>query len=353
MYYFDDGFKNFAETLGLKLAKAPVFEDEIDLARHQRLQIRNLVALENEFRTALIHHRSGPAVYQEFVNMIVEDKGNILSARPFFRERQEIFTQFISSALKNNKPTAIYRFRVNWTFISWVMGQRNWKEGSGLPALSRKIAAARTELLEENLPLAISQARGFKAATPQNHLAWMDLCQVHAVALLLAIDKFVPPVEKKGMSENAILDGYRSFRAVAIGIMRRDRVNEYSQTLIHFFPRDRQMLYWAHKLLRQFADAPDHDFIANEINLHIQKKEEKTNGEQIGRLLASASVVSGDHSAEPDGDTVIECAVADEEFRPDTAIEQKDAYDQLRKAIVVTDLTGCERKLLKLKGISL
>lgn len=54
----------------------------------------------------------------------------------------------------------------------------------------------------------------------------MDIVQIHCQALLLSIDKFCPPNEKE-MTEQEALDAYQSFRAVAIGIMRRDRVNHY------------------------------------------------------------------------------------------------------------------------------
>lgn len=347
MSNFEDGFKVFTKALEQRLQLAPDHLTEEDLARHQRAQIRALVAKETEFRKALLAHKSGPKVYQEFVELIRTEKGNILSARPYFRERQEVFTQHISVALKKSSATGLYKFRVNWSFIAWVLGRRKWR--GEIARIAKEVEALRNELLEENLPLAISQARAFFASTPRSHLSFMDVVQIQCQGLLLAIDKFCPPNEK-GMSEADSLDAYRSFRAVAIGIMRRDRVNDYSQTLVHYYPVDRQKIYWANKMLRRFVDEPDYEVIAKEINQNV-KPEHHTSAEEVADLLATATVVSADYAAEPDGDTVVESAVGDDSFRPDVIAEEQDAHGELLFAI--TKLGLLDRKLLALKGIKL
>jgi DNA-directed RNA polymerase specialized sigma subunit len=348
--FYDDGFKLFTQALEIRLDRAGTFEDEADLARHQRAQIRALVNKENEFRKTLLAHRSGPSIYREFVELICETKGNILSARPYFRERQAVFTEFISSALKKGSATGIYKYRINWSFVSWVLSVRNWRPSSPIRVLANEIFAMRKELLEENLPLAISQARAFYAATPRSHLTFMDVVQIQCQGLLLAIDKFCPPNEK-GMTEEESLDAYRSFRAVAIGIMSRDRVNDYSQTLVHYYPGDRQIIYWANKMLRKFPEDVDHGIIAEEINKNLSGKKnlKKVSADEVADLLATASTVSADYSTEPDGDTVVESAFGDESLRPDVIAEQDSAHNSLMDAIPTLALV--ERKLLALKGI--
>lgn len=345
-YYYDEAFKNFTNTLEVTLADQPDYTDD-ELIRHQRAQIKRLVALETEFRKTLIAHGSGPKVYKDFVEMICVEKGNILSARPYFRERQEIFTASISKALKKGHSAGLYKFRMNWTFIAWIMKSRNWRNKKILDLVAQ-IAAARNEILEQNLPLAISQARGFFAATPRSHLSFMDVVQIQCQGLLLAIDKFCPPNEKE-MTDQESLDAFRSFRAVAIGIMRRDRVNDYSQTLMHFYPRDRQKIYWANKMLKRFVDEVDHEVIAAEINNHAENKYDKTTAEEIADLLATASTVSADYSTEPDGDTVLDLAIGDETLRPDLKVEADELHFELMKA--VGSLTCVEQKLLAMKGI--
>lgn len=350
MYYYDDSFRNFAQSLELILEKIPVVTER-ELTIRQRSQIKALVAFESKFRRELIAHKNGPETYRAFVHHICVEKGNILSARPYFRERQEVFTEFISKSLKRASGPGIYKFKVNWTFVSWVLSLPwvSTKTGKPIRDLAEKINACRQELLEQNLPLAISQAKQFYAATPRSHLSFMDIVQIQCQGLLLAIDKFCPPDERR-MTEDESLDAFRSFRAVAIGIMRRDRVNDYSQTLVHFYPRDRQLIYWANKMLRRFVDQVDHTEISKEINTNLSAKDH-VNGEQVADLLAAASTVSADYAAEPEGETVIDFAVADDSTRPDLIVEK----DQLREILgtSIKRLSLKEGKLLKLKGIKL
>lgn len=345
-YFYDDGFKVFAQALECRLANQPDYSED-ELIRHQRQQIKTLVALEAQFRKALIAHKYGPKTYKAFVDMICDKKGNILSARPYFRERQEVFTEFISTALKRGSATGLYKYRINWTFISWVLSYRNWSVKSELPDLANKIYSIRKELLEQNLPLAISQARAFYAATPRSHLTFMDVVQIQCQGLLLAIDKFCPPNEKD-LSDAESLEAFRGFRAVAIGIMRRDRVNDYSQTLVHYYPRDRQKIYWANKMLRRFVDQVDHEIIAEEINKNVSGND-RTSAEEVADLLATATTVSADYSTEPDGETVVELAVGDDSLRPDLSVEADELHTKLMSSI--DNLTVLEKKLLKMKGV--
>lgn len=346
-HIFSDGFKNFAQSLERRLADEPDLS-EVELARQQRRQLKALVVLERKFQDALLAHRSGATVYEEFVEWICSDRGNILSARPFFRERQDVFTKHISVALKSKSARRLYKWKINWSFISWVLQRRNWKPGSPITTISKEIFEARKEILEQNLPLAISQARVFFSSTPRSHLTFMDVLQIQCQGLLLAIDKFCPP-DEKGMTDEESLDAFRSFRAVAIGIMRRDRVNDYSQTLIHYYPGDRQKIYWANKLLRRYVDEIDYQEIATEINHKLKAEQEHTTPEEVADLLAKASTVSADYSVDPEGDTVVESAIGDEELRPDVRAERANLLNSLGTAI--NKLSLVEIKLLRLKGI--
>jgi DNA-directed RNA polymerase specialized sigma subunit len=346
MYYYDDGFKVFASTLEATLADMPSYNEE-ELIRHQRAQIKNLVALETEFRKTLIAHKWGPAVYADFVDHICIERGNILSARPYFRERQTVFTAKISKALKKGSPTGLYKYRVNWTFISWVLECRKWAPKSPLRVLAQQILDIRSELLEQNIPLAVSQAKLFFASTPRSHLTFMDVVQIQCQGLLLAIDKFVPPVEK-GMSDAESLEAFRGFRAVAIGIMRRDRVNDYSQTLMHFYPGDRQKIYWANKMTRRYVDEVDHAAIATEINLNLPEAQH-TSSEDVSKLVAAASTVSADYAVDSESDSVVESTFGDDCFRPDVRAESEQLHNVLFDSIA--KLSMLEIKLLKLKGI--
>lgn len=324
-------------------------DPEEDLLVRQRNQLRNLISLESEFRDALIRHPWGRNVYKDFVKYIVEQRRNILAARPYFRERSGIFTKHISKALKERNDKALYRFRFNWSFVEWVLQARKWNQGSKIATLANSIAKQRMEILEQNLPLAISQARMFWNSTPKSHLSYMDIVQIQCQGLLLAIDKFVPPNDRK-MSDRVSLAKYRVFRAVAIGIMTRDRVNAYSETLIHFYPKDRLKMYQANKLLRRQAGDVDYEKLAESVNKQLDDDKVTTNASEIQDLLAAGSTVSADYTADPEGSTVLDLHSDDPDLRHDTSLEKNQALEAMYGAIM-TSLDFRERKILRMKGI--
>lgn len=340
------GFRQFAKNLEIKLNTYDIVEDG-QLLFHQKAQLKGLVQAEKEFKKALIAHKWGKSVYQDFVTFICEERRNILAARPFFRERQTTFTAHIATALKKKNDKALYQFSFNWTFIDWVLHNKNWSPNCKIRKLAREISRRRNELLEQNLPLAISQSRIFWNSVPKSHLTYMDIVQIHCQALLLAIDKFCPPNEKE-MTEQEALDAYQSFRAVAIGIMRRDRVNHYSETSIHFYPDDRAILYRANKHMRTHGSAEGIDWerLAQTINVDFGTK--KTNPQQLIGLVSASSTVSADFVVDPEGESILDAAVSSE--CPEETIESNNSKRVMHEAI--SKLTLRERKILIMKGIS-
>ena len=208
-------FQTFAKTL--KRDNAAKYEDvsNEDLLLFQKDQVEKLVALEKEFREALIECRWGEETYKRFVEHICEERRNILDARPFFRERQTMFTAEISGALKNRDHKSLYKHHINWQFVVFVLNSRKWKKTSKVYKLSQEIKAMRTELVEMNLPLAISRARIFWSRTPKSHLTHMDLVQISCEGLMSGIDKFCLPFSE-------------AFRAVCIGRITGNMIASYS-----------------------------------------------------------------------------------------------------------------------------
>ncbi len=343
----DNTFKNFCSNLeGLLAAHEASQDPEEELLPRQRKQLRNLIDLEAQFRDALIRHRWGLNVYRDFVTYIVETRANILAARPFFRERSKVFTASISPALKERNDKTLYKYRINWSFVEWVVKARKWRPGSPILALANQIRKQRIEIVEQNLPLAISQARQFWNATPPSHLSYMDIVQIQCQGMLLAVDKFVPPNDKR-MSERESLARYRTFRAVAIGIMTRDRVNAYSETLLHFYPKDRLRMYAANKLLRRKTGEVDYGELADNVNKHLQDAKVTTTSNEIQDLLAAGSTVSADYSPDPEGESVADS------YADTTNTEENLEMDQAIGAMVdkISGLDLLEQKLLRLKGI--
>jgi DNA-directed RNA polymerase specialized sigma subunit len=345
----ENHFRTFAANLETALQKYVENPDESLLVR-QRAQLKALVALETTFRRTLIDHPWGPGVYRDFVTFICDTKRNILDARPYFRERQTMFTKKISGCLKKRSDRDLYPFRFNWTFITFVLKSRKWPAGGKIVQLSKQIDKLRQELLEQNIPLAISQARIFWSNTPKSHLSYMDIVQIQCQALLLAIDKFSPPSDKKRMSEQRSLEEYRRFRSVAIGIMSRDRVNGYSATLVHFYPKDKLKIYRAHKAMRRFAGEVDYEKLAEIVNKDLDLAE-RTNAIEIADLVGSASTVSADFSPDPEGDSVIDSYVSADDSRPDLLIEEHQASHALLSS--VRELSIKEQKMLKMQGVKL
>lgn len=349
MAFFEDEnhFRLFASNLEAAIKKYENLPEETLLER-QRRQLKHLISLENKLRKALIHHPWGPGVYQKFVSMILDKRRNILAARPYFRERQNVFAAQISKHLKKRSDRGIYKFRFNYSFVMFALGCYKWPKGGKIAQLAKEIDDIRMEIMEMNLPLAISQARIFWSNTPKSHLSYMDLIQIHCIGLLVAIDKFVPP-DTKGMTWEEELDAYRKFRAVAIGRMIGDRIEQYSETLIHFYPVDKRKIYRANKVLRFFGENVDWDKVAELVNEDVDEKIHQTTPHEIAELLASASCVSGDVALDPEGETTLDRAQASEDERPDNQVEEVDAILTMREKM--KDLPLVDRKLLRMKGV--
>lgn len=348
MAFFEDEshFRVFASNLEQAIAKYENLPEESRLQR-QRRQLKLLVSLESKLRKTIIAHPWGTSVYKKFVDFILKEKRNILAARPFFRERQSIFATQISKALKRKSDKGLYKFRFNYSFVLFALNCHRWPAGGKVMKLAKQIHDIRMEIMEMNLPLAISQTRVFWSNTPKSHLSYMDLIQVHCVGLLVAIDKFVPPVDAS-MTEEQELEAYRKFRAVAIGRMIGDRIEQYSETLIHYWPVDKRKIYRANKARRMFGE--DWERIAAFVNEGVEDPAHWTTPEEVQKLLASSSTVSGDISLDPEGETTLDRYEADAETRPDLQVEEMDAIIQVRKKY--KDLLLVEEKYLQMKGIS-
>ncbi len=317
--------------------------------RKQKHQVETLVALESEFRRALIAHRWGPGVYRQFVTFICDDRRNILAARPYFRERQTVFTRDISKVLKRRQEKGLYRFHFNFQFVLFAMRARPWKHGSLVSKLYRRIAALRQELVETNMPLALNRARIFFSKTPTSHLTYMDLVQIASEGLMSGIDKFCLPFSA-------------TFRGVAIGRMVGNFIENYSATLLHYYPPDKRKIYRANKFAGKHQHGIDYERLAEEVNVDAKDPVYRTNPEEIAALMAAASTVSADSGTVPGfrgdasgGDAVavpklVDRFAAPEDTRPDVRVETQEALGAMHAAIGVA-LPLRDRKFLAMRGI--
>lgn len=339
----DNHFRQFAVNLENAIDKYGDLSEET-LVERQRRQVESLVALEKEFRQTLIHHPWGAGAYKAFVRLICEEKRNILAARPFFRERQPVFTAQISKALKKRAYKSLYKFHFNYQFIRFVLGVYRWHPNSKIVNLGKEITRLRTELVEMNMPLAISRARIFWSRTPKAQLTYMDLVQISCEGLMSAVDKFCLPYTP-------------AFRAVAIGRMTGNFIENYSETLVHFFPVDKRKIYRANKLanrLSKTSEGLDYEALAEAVNDGVDDNH-KTNPSEIADLMAASSCVSSDTTSpgaegEVDVPPAVERFQAPESTQPDVRYEQAEAMSRLETAF--HQLSLMDQKLLRLKGVS-
>ena len=333
----DDHFKEFALALEREIAK---YGDQSDRHNVQKRQIETLMALEEEFRAVLTTHRWGEAVYRDFIEYIRREKRNLLAARPYFRERQEVFTAEIGVALKAKDAKALFKYRLNYQFVQWALASRKWYPRSRARLLGSAIQKARTEIIETNMPLAISRARIFWSRTPRSHLSYMDLVQISCEGLMSGLDKYVPADE--------VIP--RQFRGVAIGRITGNFIDDYSATLLHFFPADKRRLYRANKEVSRCPDGVDYERVAAAVNADMDG-EARASASEIAGLLAAASCVSADSSStgDPDAPEPIDRFAAPAGSRPDVQAEEREAVGAVSEAI--QRLSVFERKLLRLKGV--
>lgn len=348
----EEHFRSYFGTLEKQLEKFWRTREGQDLLDVQREQVEGLVKLEHEFKLALIGHSAGIKVYRKFVDYICSIRCNILDARPYFRERQKVFTEEISTALRDRRARALYKFRFNWRFISFALKAHAWAPKSKVNLIAAQIAALRNDLVRTNLPLANQRARKFFKSTPQSHLEHMDLVQIAAEGLLSAVDKFVPPFKK-------------AFRDVMIGRMVGNFIEQYSETLVHFYPNEKRKLYRAHKWVGKNAGTTDFKDMAAFVNAPVKRRgkaprpvkgSHRTNEAEIHSLTAAASTVSADSLVDEEVSDhgpptrSIERYAAPPECQPDVIVEREQAFAKLKEAGKL--LTLRQKKLLMLRGIS-
>jgi RNA polymerase sigma factor (sigma-70 family) len=310
----------------------------------QKWQVDHLAKLEKDFRRALVRHPRGIGVYRAFIDQCA----NILTARPFFRERDETFKAHISTALKAKDPVALTRFSFNWNFIQFVVRLGGWeadRQGRRMLDLANRVRDMRHELVECNLPLAIREARGFFHQNQRSHLAKMDFNQIAAVGLVEAIDKFSGPYTK-------------TFRAVCIGRMKGNLIDDNSQTYIHFYPTERKTLYRVRKLMRTLPkDGPvDYQKLHHLLNAKESSSEEKLTGFSDMLHILAASQVTSANALVSDGDedehtNLIDKFAAPASSRPDVQVEQAEGRRAVGDAIRTLPLV--DQKLLRMRGVDL
>jgi DNA-directed RNA polymerase specialized sigma subunit len=340
----DEHFRQFAHSVELGIRHVGA----TDRNGHQLASVNALLDLEDRFKIAILKSKHKIDVYSAFIDHIRLNRHNILDARPFFRERKETFSDQISDAFKQERPEILFRYRINYRFVTFVMGLGLFGPTSRVAILAKKIEALRQELAVVLLPLCINRARVFYRKTPKAHLAHMDMVQNAFEGLLCGMDKYCP---EEGQPIDMIV-----FRSTVIGRISGNLISDYNQTAIHFYPLERRKLYRARKAaVRAVAGGMDSAQIAAIVNedLGADNTELHTTASEIAELMAASSPVSADSAPiqDPEAIGLLERYAAPEEGRPDVLVEEKGVMASL--AIAFAQLTPYEQKFMRLRGIRL
>jgi DNA-directed RNA polymerase specialized sigma subunit len=335
---FDESFYKLANGV------AGVLKNNAD-GTDQQKQVELLMKLEDQFKRSILKYAQSREIYKKFILMIVVKNQNILSARPYFREKAPTFSKKITPVIKDANIGKLQNFNINFKFISFV--KENWL--GVFPKRSQvyfdKIEKARRVLIENNLPLAINEAKKFYRKVPENHVSLMDFISAAAEGLASGVDKWCGPYT-------------RIFRSVCIGRMKGNLVDLYSETIIHFYPTDKRILYKANTIkfrqgtgdMKDLAVAINKSFAEDEKAGKKGSKERVTES-QVANLLSAASTFSADSKTESD-DESSERSIID--ITPDVQNTEETLinYDILTKAkLLAKNMDIVTRKILIMKGL--
>lgn len=321
----------------------------------QKVQVERLMLLEERFRKSLIPFRQSREMYRKFILLVAVKNKNILSARPFFREKSKKFSTEITPAIKNGNVKALQSFHLNYNLAKFI--RTNWL--GDFPQKSEKIynqlVEARRILIENNMPLAINRAKLFYRKVPQSHITLMDMIGIAGMGLISGVDKWVG-------SYTTVFNG------VAIGRMVGNLIDQYSETTLHFYPSDRSLLYRANSI-RYRQDIQDLTELADAINKSYEEDRQKgikvpvktkVTADQLADLLNASSPLSTEISFGSDSESDASSEVPKNmlDYRVDDDVESQEETTIkndliLKMSAAARELPLIQQKILRLKGIKI
>lgn len=342
--YVDRDFQKLAIQVNQTLI------DNEGLIGDQQAQVEKVMSLERSFLNVLKRYARTQEVYGMFIKFIVDDLGNILSARPYFRESQKEFTRDVTPAITQKNPKRLMDFHANYMLIHFIV--ENWGEPLPAPAqlVYDKFLDARRILIENNIPLAINRAKLFYRKVPRGNLSLLDFVDICIHGLISGIDKYQGE--------------YRPvWRSVCIGRMVGYMIEEYSNSLLRMFPTDKKILYRVNSIRFKMKTA-DINVITAAVNESF--KADALEGKHIPKLPISSTYImelinssvqisadvnnDSDEYGEEEGLNVYDLAHTDEDIVADT-VEKKDLMQKVTSAS--SSLVLIERKVIRLKGVNL
>ena len=336
-YSFDQSFYRLADDVTKAIARNKV--DKTD----QKQQLENLLQAELRFKAEILkYRRQSREIYKKFLQKICVQNKNILSARPYFRESAINFSKNITPAIKSNDIEKLKTFVINFQFIKFI--RENWLGPfpKRAEALFIKVETCRRKLIENNIPLAINRAKLFYRKTPRSHLDLMDLIIISCYGLATGVDKWSMPTYS------------HSFKPMLIGRITGPTIEQYSQTVLHFFPNDKKIIYRANSI-RGRQGIKDIEELTHAVNKSFEQDAKEGKGippkvtvSQLSELMQSSSTVSADSVVNDEGIPVYGYTACDKPSAETQYIEQEERNSVY---LLINKLPLLHRKVLKLKGL--
>lgn len=309
-----------------------------EFTAQQKTQVERMMELEKNFKKNINSYKQSDKIYQKFLMYIKIERGNILTARPFFREDSKTFGTYISPAFKQDDIQKIKNFNINYKFMKFVI--ENWR--GNLPAKALKAwnehQYVRQKIIENSMPLAINEAMKFYKAVPKNHLTLMDMINASMSGLCIGVDKWVGPFRTV-------------FRSVCIGRMKSNIMELYNQTSLHYYPSDKKIIYKAN-LLKSREKIENSEILLDAINGYLKDNDDKRQLEmyELENLLNGSDMKSVETEIDEEG-----FSVYDTYFEEENIVESTlEKYDLLKNVLIqCKNLKMIERKIIKLKGVDL
>ena len=348
---FDDSFYKLAAEITRSLARN---KD----GTNQEQQVEELLDVEKKFKAEILKRRQATEIYKKFLQLVCVKNKNILSARPYFRETATTFSKHITPAIKNamvpdgdtTKETvkrgldSLKSFDINYQFIKFIRDSWLGPFPKRAEELFQRVYIARRVLIENNMPLAINRAKLFYRKTPRSHLTLMDLIEICGMGLAAGVDKWCGKYSPV-------------FRSVCIGRMVGNMIDAYSETVLHFYPSDKRILYKANSIRgRQGID----DIVELTKAVNDSFKQDEKDGKSIPKhdiqvselsaLMSAASTVSADATVNDEGFGVYHFTADDAPSSEEKLIEQEDTNQMLSLA---RGLPVLHQKVLRLRGVKI
>lgn len=333
----DPVFYTLANNISTILEKNGVKKiSKSEFTRIQKEQVERMMELEEIFRESICSYKQSDKVYQKFLMHIKIERGNILTARPYFRENSKTFGSEISPAFKEECIEKIKKFHLNYKFLIFI--NENWSGN-----LPKKAQAAmeehhivRQKIIENSMPLAINIAMKFYRATPKNHESLMDMINWAMGGLCIGTDKWVGPF-------NTV------FRSVCISRMKSNIMDMYNQTFLHYYPSDKKIIYKSN-LLKSRNKIEDPEVLLDEINKYLEEGGDKRKFKnfELDDLLNGASVQSVEVEKDEDGFSTYD-VYEDAHSNTEEIVENNETMKNLK--IAYKSLNIIETKVIQLKGI--